>query len=356
MIKSFTIKGFKQFADLSLQSLKPVTLIGGKNNTGKTTVLEAFLMFYDRGNPQVTMRHLSHRGVGSIALNPDSLWSPIFHSYDMAKSVEMEICENGTKEKIRIRYNKEFQKSVYASPSTQGSVPEIQTGQQSLTMESLDFSYYVNDKKAGESHITLDGPRLNMHTVDLRKPSKIAAFIGSGVQRNPTEDSARFGQLDIHGHTDIITDVLKIIEPNLKSLTTISQGEHALIYGNIGLPRKIPVTCMGEGTAKLLSIILAIATNANGMVLIDEIENGWHYSLLPNILKAIHKMAKKYNCQIIATTHSYEINKALIKGLSPEDLSDVAYIRLDKEKERIKPKIYETGMLAAALERGWEIR
>jgi AAA15 family ATPase/GTPase len=356
MIESFRIRGFKQFADLFLQGLKPVTLIGGRNNTGKTTVLEALFMFYDRANPEVTLRHLSWRGVGSTALNPDSLWAPIFHSYDMDNAVEMEVCENGTREKIQIRYNNEFQKAVFVLPPGKGIMPKIETGQQALGTESLEFVYYVNDKKEGEAHLTLDGNRLSMHVENLRKSPKKAAFIASGAQRNPTEDSARFGQLDIRGRTDSITDVLKIIEPGLKSLTTISQGDHALIYGNIGLPRKIPVSHMGEGTAKLLSIILAIATNENGTVLIDEIENGWHYSLLPDILKAVHKMAKTYNCQIVATTHSYEIKKSLVKGLSPEDLSDIAYIRLDREKGQIKPKIYEAPMLAAALERGWETR
>ncbi|CAN2044018.1 ATPase AAA-type core domain-containing protein [Candidatus Magnetomoraceae bacterium gMMP-1] len=356
MIESFRIIKFKQFADLFLQSLKPVTLIGGKNNTGKTTVLEALFMFYDRATPEVTLRHLSWRGVGSIALNPDSLWSPIFHSYDMDNSIKMEICENGTREKIRIRHNKEFQKAVFALPPSKGVTPKIETGQQSVSTESLDFVYYINDKKEGESHLTFDGDRLGMHIENLKKHSKRVTFIASGAQRNPMEDSARFGQLDIHGRTDSITDVLKIIEPDLKSLTTISEGDHALIYGNIGLPRKIPVSHMGEGTAKLLSIILAIATNENGMILIDEIENGWHYSLLPDILKAIHKMAKKYNCQIVATTHSYEIKQSLVKGLSPEDLPDITYIRLDREKEHIKPKIYEAPMLVAALERGWETR
>jgi AAA15 family ATPase/GTPase len=356
MIKSFNIKGFKQFIELSLQGLKPITLIGGKNNTGKTTILEAFFMFYDRGNPEVTMRHLSWRGMGSIPLNPDSLWSPIFYSYDMNKTIEMEICENDTKEQIKIKHNNEFQKSVFALPTAKGIIPKIQTNQQSSTMESLDFTYYIDDKKIGESHLTLNGDRLDMQVDNLKKSFKKVAFIGSGFKRNPVEDSARFGQLDILGQTDIITDILKIIEPNLTSLATISQGGNALIYGNIGLYRKVPVSHMGVGTAKLLSIILAIATNENGMVLIDEIENGWHYSLLSNILKAIHKIAKKYNCQIIATTHSYEITNALIKGLSPEYLSDVTYIRLDKEKERITPKIYEASMLTAALERGWEIR
>ncbi len=356
MIESFSIKGFKQFKDLSLQALKPVTLIGGRNNTGKTTVLEAFFMFYDRTNPEVTLRHLSWRGVGSIALNPDSLWSPIFHSYDMDKPIEMEVSENGTRERVQIRHNKEFQKAVFASPSNKGAIPKIETSRQALSTESLEFLYYVNDKKKGESHLTLDGHRLGIQLEKLMEPPRKVTFIASGAQRNPMEDSAQFGQLDIHGRTDQITDFMKIIEPNLKSLRTISQGDHAFIYGDIGLSRKVPVSHMGEGTAKLLSIILAIATNENGMVLIDEIENGWHYSLLPDILKAVYKTAKRHNCQIVATTHSYEIKKSLVRALSPKDLSDITYIRLDREKEQIKPKAYAADTLAAALERGWETR
>lgn len=358
MITSFSIKGFKQFTDILLDNLKPLTLIGGKNNTGKTTILEALFMFYDRANPEVTMRHLSWRGVGSVALNSDSLWAPIFNFYDINNLIEMEVHDKKRKEKFCVKHNKEFQKSMFGSSSPEGIIPKIDTSQQSLSTESLEFIYYVDDKKVGNSHLTLEGPRLGMHVenIVMPPPFKKVTFIASGAQRNPMEDSARFGQLDIHGQTNSITEILKIIEPNLKSLATIAQGDHAFIYGDIGLPRKIPVSHMGEGTAKLLSIILAIATNENGIVLIDEIENGWHYSVLPDILKTIYEVAKRYNCQIITTTHSYEMKQSLLRGLSSEEIADVAYIRLDKEKGSIQPKIYETEILVAALERGWETR
>ncbi|SLM30426.1 conserved hypothetical protein [Desulfamplus magnetovallimortis] len=358
MITSFSIKGFKQFTNIRLDNLKPLTLIGGKNNTGKTTILEAFFMFYDRANPEVTMRHLSWRGVGSITLNSASLWSPIFNGYDMVNAIEMEVDENKTKEKLCIKHNKEFQKSMFGLTSPKGTSLKIDTSQQAIGAESLEFIYYINNKKVGEAHLTLEGARLGMHVKNISMPPSLkkSIYIASGAQRNPMEDAARFGELDIHGQTDNITEILKIIEPNLKSLTTIAKGDHAFIYGDIGLSRKIPVSHMGEGTAKLLSIILAIATNENGIVLIDEIENGWHYSLLPDILKAIHEVSKKYNCQIFATTHSYEIKQSLIQGLSSEAISNITYIRLDKEKGEIKPKIYESEMLVAALKRGWETR
>lgn len=357
MIRSFSIKGFKQFTDVSLTNLNPITLIGGKNNSGKTSILEALFLFYDRGNPEVTLRHLLWRGVGAIDFSPESLWSPIFYSYDMKNPIEIEVTtDKETRETLFIRHNREFKKSVFAMPKNRGIVPVIETSQHALSMESLDFTYYTDGNMTGASHITLEGPQLGMQIENLNKPSKSVIFIGSGAQRNHIEDSVRFGQLDIIGQTDIIIEVLNIIEPGLKSLTTISKGDQAFIYGDIGLSRKVPVSHMGAGTAKLLSIMLAIASNENGIVLIDEIENGWHYSLFPLILKAFHKIGQRYNCQIVATTHSYEIIDSLVKGLSGEDLSDVTYIRLDKEKEQIKPRIYESSILAAALEREWEVR
>jgi AAA15 family ATPase/GTPase len=90
--------------------------------------------------------------------------------------------------------------------------------------------------------------------------------------------------------------IVKIIEPRLISLSSIAQLNYSLIHGDIGLSRKIPIPYMGEGISKLLSYILAIMTTQNGIVLIDEIENGLHYSVLPDIWKAMLIAAKSSNC------------------------------------------------------------
>jgi AAA15 family ATPase/GTPase len=56
---------------------------------------------------------------------------------------------------------------------------------------------------------------------------------------------------------------------------------------------------------RLLDIIIAIYQNQNRAVMIDEIENGFHYSALPKVWELIHKLANQYNVQVFAVTHSH---------------------------------------------------
>src|SRR5205807_7489873 len=94
----------------------------------------------------------------------------------------------------------------------------------------------------------------------------------------------------------------------------IAVGEKLLIHGDIGIGRKIPLAHMGEGMGRLLSIVLAIAVNKDGLILIDEFEHGIHHSGMTKIWEGVSKMAQEYNCQIIATTHSYECLQAAFEG------------------------------------------
>jgi len=153
MIESFKIKGFKQFDDLFLQQLNLLTLIGGKNNTGKTSVLESLFLFYDSMNPEATLRHLSCRGIGAISFNPDFVWLPIFNACNKDKIIEMEICECYIKEKIKVLHVKDGQKILLPLRTTQNTLPIVKTNQQSLNMESLNFKYYIIGLGADQTNI-----------------------------------------------------------------------------------------------------------------------------------------------------------------------------------------------------------
>ena len=49
-MKELSIINYKSLKKLEIQSLDRVNLVTGKNNTGKSTVLEALSLFAERGN------------------------------------------------------------------------------------------------------------------------------------------------------------------------------------------------------------------------------------------------------------------------------------------------------------------
>lgn len=355
MIKSAKLNNFKLFESLTIDNISQVTLIGGKNNVGKTSVLEAFFTFFDRGNPEVTLRQMSWRGVNVVPVTPENMWAPIFKDFEMSAPIDIRMFEEKRRERLRINLNTKFKKPLKIHhPDHTGGPAKIKTDQQVTPVIALDFTYYVNGRQKDLTHIVLDQGHIGMHVESLSK-SKRAVFFPSGM-RNPNEDAERFGQIDIKGDTEDVIEALKIMEPRLTSLTPIPQANISIMHGDIGLKRKVPVPFMGEGTARLLSIIVAIADTKNGIILVDEIENGLHYSVLPDVWKAIFQMSEKYNCQVLLTTHSFEAIKSLQETLLSDEKKRCSYIRLDRVEDEIVPKYYDPDMLLSAFEQNWEIR
>ena len=106
-----------------------------------------------------------------------------------------------------------------------------------------------------------------------------------------------------------------------------------------GLTPLIPINLAGDGIKRILSILVTISDNKNGIVLIDEIDNGLHFSSQATLLKALMEIAKSYNVQIFATTHNYETLKKLKEVLADESMeaykNDVKIFTLRKLKDNI---------------------
>ena len=359
MIKKIKIKNFKLFKDFEIDDLRQITLIGGANNTGKTSLLEAIFMFYDRTNPDAILRQLSWRGVPSVPLKPDTMWAPFFWGYKLENRIKITIWETENKKStLWLTYNPSFQPSSISYPSSNSFYEKanVKTNLEKIPSFSLDLEYQQNSSPEWNGHLVMEPDRIKLLSDQISHIPTPAVFLGSNRRVKPNEDANRFGELDIVGRQELVIEILKTIEPELKDLSTIALGETSLIHGDIGRGRKIPVAFMGEGTSKLLSIILAIATNENGVLLIDEIENGIHYSVMSKIWEGISRASVNFNCQIIATTHSYECLKSLQEGV-PENISNkISYIRLDKVSDKIVAKNYDYGTLGAAIARGWEVR
>lgn len=358
MISKFSIKGFKGFEQLDIPRLSRVALVGGRNNVGKTSVLEALFMFHDRFNPEMILRQFAWRGVGTIPFNPESMWMPVFYNYEMGKKIEIAAVVNGNDEKMTLKYNPSYTPATIPANNVRpGFRPtQIRTDQKPEPSFSLDITYDSKKMKNQTAHLLMGLNGFGIHVDSANIEQRNAAFLGARVAVNPTEDAQRFGQLDILGKQEEIVRFLKIIEPRLKSLSSVAIGDSSLIHGDVGLSRKIPVAYMGDGVSRLLSIILAIASAKNGLVLIDECENGIHHSVMSKIWEAIALAAREYDCQVICTTHSYECLEAAYDGLSGELASDFSYIRIDRTDNKTVAKYLDHEMLKIAIDTNMEVR
>ena len=107
---------------------------------------------------------------------------------------------------------------------------------------------------------------------------------------------------------------------------------------------------------RLASLVLHIGNAPNGVVLVDEIENGLHHSILPKVWRAIGEVAREFNTQVFATTHSLECIVAAHKAFAGSGLYDFRLHRLERRKATIRAVTYDQEALEAAIETGLEVR
>jgi len=129
-----------------------------------------------------------------------------------------------------------------------------------------------------------------------------------------------------------------------------------MMHGDIGLGRLVPLPVMGEGMVRLASLVLAIGNVPNGVVLVDEIENGLHHSILPKVWQAIGEVARQFNTQVFTTTHSLECIVAAHRAFSESERYDFRLHRLERVNETIRAVTYDQETLEAAIETGLEVR
>ena len=165
-------------------------------------------------------------------------------------------------------------------------------------------------------------------------------------------------EMIINKKQDVLIDILKQIDNKIKNITSGPK----LIYADIeGLDQLIPINLSGDGIRKLVTLLLAIYDSRGGVLVIDEIENGLHYTTIKTLWNAILKMAELYKVQIFATTHNLETLKYLNECLHCEEnigfqskVRAFSLKRLDNMEH--KAYCYEFREFESALEEKIEIR
>lgn len=372
MINWMKIENYKGFERLDLDDVARITLIGGRNNTGKTSLLEAMFLFYDTADPGMFFRHLGWRGIEVTSANADTLIAPAFRDFNTEHHIKLVVSDGIYKGEMDVSFNPaHIHKSISVDLLDANTiVPQVRTDQIPLTSYALNIRYDLDSNGKHDVSLVVKQNPTNLNIQFEPGPVNFPVGMVHSVillplrlKVDPGEDALRFGKLDVDKKIDTVLEFLRVLEPNLVGLsaiplaTTLPLLQKSVVYADIGLSRKIPIAYMGDGMSRLLSLILAIATAKNGIVLVDEIDAGIHHSIMPKVWEGVCKAAKEFNCQIFATTHSYECLQSAYDGTARAGIPhEFRYVRLDRTEDGIVAKNYSHDVLGAALEQGWEVR
>ena len=364
MITELDISNFRHIERLAVAPLGRVTLIGGRNGVGKTALLEALWLFTGANSPGLAMAVDKFRGV-SERLDPNFSAS-VFRNVGARQPIVISTkgTPNGARRSLELAVDANELVTVRSDLSGISGLTET-TGGSRIVGVYTDGNGKKYTSQARPVIQTFDTPlpvpaplaAAGIREEQARIPNMIGAKFMPARHREPPEDlSASFGKLQLTGKEKRATELLRHLEPSLTALTVISKGGSPVVHAYIGDNLPIPVNLVGEGFARMLELAVGIADVSGGMLLVDEIENGLHYSTHQGVFSTLFDLAEEFDTQVIATTHSRECATAARKALGDKGDDGFAYHRIDRRDGKLSVAHFDANMMDAATDFGMEIR
>lgn len=340
-----TIKGLRGIRDLEIEDFRRVNLFVGANNCGKTTILESLFLLAGPTNPRLPLKINNFR---NFYTTDENSWGVFFNELDTSSDIKLSGELDKPKE-VRNLLIKPNMLTIDSTDGYTGSMPAV-------SGLILEYSFVNGINKKSEKFIadvTVKDGDAEFKIPKDHKEELRGVFVNAKTLFKDLD--TRFNNIQIRKQTDRIVKILRQIEP---SLIDLSLGTDGIVYCDVGLDRLVPINVMGDGMFRLLSIVSAISDTQDGIVLIDEIENGFYYSSQELLWNAIFESAKEFNVQIFATTHSIECVKAFSSSYiqTGKNNDGMRLYRIEKKDGDFRVVSYDHNVLEASLDSGWEVR
>ena len=359
LVQSVTVKNFKLLGDFAVEGLRPVTLLGGKNGCGKSSLLEAVLLCMHRKKSAYPVQ-IALRGK-----RPESeAFVELFHNRNIGAPIEVVCRGDGVEDAARGEIEEEWE-DAFIPPRIGDTGTGTSPGTDQVKL--LRVKYWESGEPRGSIAFKI-GRQAPYVTYAAEKtdgrPFQVSdKFIhcrpDGGLLGAFGMDAHNFKALDREGGRAKVEGVLRLAAPHARGIGLTEDGLDLVARFADGL--EMSTASLGAGARKLLSLALVLHARSNGLFLLDEVTVGWHHSHLVDLWRLIFRACKERNHQVIATTHSDEGITAFAEAAAREGCeADACYVRLDRKDDngraRVSPAVYDHKTLAASREMHLEVR
>jgi len=295
-INNIEIIKYKGFNSFKASGFKRVNLIGGKNNIGKTSFIEACLISSAEDSVGIynKLREIkTHR----------NLINNILVQTQRQKDIQKLIIEN---HELNLKCNQE---DIYIEyKDDMYNIKVI-----SKPLDKMDYTKLFN---------ILD------QNIQYSFMSFTLSYISAFSDFNGMYNMA-ISQLKLDNKLELLNEYLNKMF-DISKIDTINDEPYLMMDSWIKLSET------GQGIKTFINIIFSMFILKNRTLFIDEIENGIHYSLFDDFWEIILNLSEDRNIQVFATTHSKECIESYNRvSLRLQDTNTV-YFEIGKNKNTKK--------------------
>ncbi|WP_426591099.1 AAA family ATPase [Dapis sp. BLCC M229] len=376
MLKSLTINNFRCFQSFELQQLNRVNLLVGMNNSGKTSILEAIQLLYSAYQPAQLQKIMFYRG--------EYLWRERDKQLDIRHLFYGREISVGSKFSI-VGTNDKYQENLIASiqadsPNKLDEQKDLFDNSEEISdeLDELEDIVFMLDWKKKEVSIRRRLSPDGGMDVRILRSSRITTeavtksqFI-TPLSLDIDEITQLFDEIVLTPEENLTLEALQIIEPKIERIASIGPEKYGsntriLSTRNVGArggfrvkvsdqKQPIPIGSMGEGIWRILALAIALVSAQGGVLLVDEIDTGLHFSTMSDMWKLIWKTAKKLDVQVFATTHNSDCWSSLADVIKSEGLEseEISIHRIEADKN--SSVVFTEPEIVIAAKRDIEVR
>ena len=355
MIKKLTIENFRGFGKFECDWFAPVTVIGGRNNSGKSSLLESIAAVCDFSSSEVLVGLNETRGLKIRTLDDfNSLFFDGDRNHKISIRAEFSDDVMRTTEIDYIRPTVVVREVIAGGGTDVNDVAEAISGRERIEVRvravgnreaDWNFEKVLSCFRQGEGAIA--------HTANDNAHSVIGTYVSPLRIWSADELLVR---LYLENNMDSINAVLKSVDDRIEEISPVNDKIFAKVRG---CANRISINALGDGMRKIAAALAIVMTTCRGgVVAIDEIENGLHYTAMRPFWSALVGAARDRDIQLIVTTHNLEMMKSVSAALpEPTGDSDFKYARLSSRKDGgIAAAVFDAESFKAHIEEDLELR
>ena len=346
MLEKIAIRHFRGFRELEMARMGRLNLLTGRNNAGKTSLLEAVFLLSGGGNARMAVAANVVRTVtGSRDAVFPVMWRPLFHGLKARMPASIAV-RHRLLGNLSLDLSMESPEAINVPLGGNGESISSPAG-----VRSLVFTFKGPEGTTRQGRVTPgpEGIEIERPAADVPFPCYLLSSAGASEQ----DDAIMLGQLRTRKQGGLLLRALRVIEPRLTGVEDSAASGEPMIWCDIGMDELVPLASMGEGMVRIARVVLAIAGCSGGVVLIDEVENGLHHDVLPKVWRVVQAAAQQFDVQVFATTHSFECVSAAHEALGQDGLH---LHGLERQGDESRCVTYKGEQVEAAVRHDLEVR